>query len=398
MSEYPGRVEWPIEAKIGRGLEGAVAGETAIGYVDGQNGRLIYRGYSVEDLCEHSTFEEVSYLLLYGDLPTAAQLDAFKRELVRERKIPGEVIDILRKLPRSTHPMSALQVGVAALGGFDRETDIVCGPLKSPADALPSETRIAVRLIAKVATVAAVVARIRAGRRIVDPDPTLDHTANFIKMVTGEKPEPFTARVLDVSLILHADHGMNASTFSAMVVHSSLADLYGTVAAAIASLKGPLHGGANERVLNDLLAIDGPQDARRYVEACLSQRGGRVPGFGHRVYKAYDPRARVFHNYARELCRRSGKKQLLATAEAVEQEALKRLEGRNIFPNVDFYSGLVYHAMGIETSMFTVLFALARVSGWVARVLEYLPNNRIFRPRAVYTGAQSLSWKPLSER
>jgi len=397
MAQFRGSVHWPVTVELNPGLDGAVTNETAIGYVDGQAGRLNYRGYSIEQLCEHATFEEVTHLLVFGRLPDRAAFQRFKRDLASSREIPGGVIAALRQLPRDANPMAALQAGAAALGAFDPHADDGATHMADPANAVEGETRTALRIVSQLATVGAAIARLRTGGHLVAPDPELGHTANFLYMLTGNRPDALTERVMDVAMILHADHGMNASTFTGMVVHSSMSDMYSSVAAAIGSLKGPLHGGANERALAELMTIQGPEDARRYVTETLDA-GRRVLGFGHRVYKAYDPRATVFRSYAKQLCEQKHESKLFATAEAVEKAVIERLGGKGIFPNVDFYSGIVYHELGIDTRLFTVLFAVARVSGWVARILEYLPDNRIFRPRAVYTGPETLSYTPIDQR
>ncbi len=397
MSQYHGGVEWPVTVELGKGLEGAITNETRVGYVDGQAGRLSYRGYSIEDLCEHSTYEECAYLLLFGKLPSQAELRRFTQDLLAARAIPGAVVSVLKQLPRDANPMAALQVGVAALGALDPKADEGTAHIADPEKALEPETRSSVKLISQIATVAGAIARLRAGKPVIAPDNDLGHTANLLYMMTGERPDKITERVMDVSMILHADHGMNASTFTAMVAHSSMSDMYSTVAAAIASLKGPMHGGANARALADLMKVKGPEDAKRHVEETLSA-GKRVIGFGHRVYKVYDPRATVFRKFARELCEDKYASKLFATAVAVEEAVVEKVGKKGIFPNVDFYSGIVYHELGIDAPFFTVLFAVPRVSGWVARVLEYLPENRLFRPRAVYTGEPELPYVPIDQR
>ncbi|MFQ6099466.1 MAG: citrate/2-methylcitrate synthase, partial [Armatimonadota bacterium] len=349
---------------------------------------LVYRGYTIEDLAENSTFEETTYLLLYGKLPTRGELDEFNQLLVSERGVPDEVIDVLRKLPRDVHPMLALETGTAALGAFDPETED---------ESIEAKTRVGVRLISKIATLAGAVARIRAGRAIVAPDPSLGHGANFLYMMTGEKPSELAGRIMDVALLLHADHGMNASTFTCMVVASTMSDMYSAVTAGIASLKGPLHGGANERSLKELQTIPDVEAAVKYVADARAQKK-KIMGFGHRVYKAYDPRARILSEYARQLTEQAGAAKIYEVAKKVEEEVIAAYGEKGIFPNVDFYSGIVYNMLGIETRMFTPIFVVGRMSGWVARVLEYLPDNRIFRPRAQYVGARDLKYVPIDER
>jgi citrate synthase len=245
--------------------------------------------------------------------------------------------------------------------------------------------------------VAAAIARIRKGQEPVDPDPSLDHTANFLYMALGEKPNDLMAKVMDVSMILHADHGMNASTFTCMVVNSSLSDLYSSVCAGIGSLKGPLHGGANERALAEMLPLKSEEEAMAYVQDCIANKK-KIMGFGHRVYKAYDPRAKVLGEYSQEVTEKMGMSHLYKIAKKVEDEVIAAYGERGIFPNVDFYSGTIYYALGIDVPLFTPIFAVSRVAGWVSRVLEYLPENRIFRPRAVYVGEMERDYVPIGQR
>ncbi|KPL02019.1 MAG: hypothetical protein AMJ90_06975 [candidate division Zixibacteria bacterium SM23_73_2] len=386
--KYTGKIEWPAKIELGRGLEGAITNETRIGYVDGQKGWLVYRGYNIFDLAEHSNFEETSYLLLFGKLPTKSELDEFNQKLLGYRKIPSQVIDVLKVIPKNVHPMSALRTGVSVLGCFDDKAEEIT---------VENDTEIAIKLIAQMATIAGAIARIRKGQKPLDPDPELDHSANFLYMMNGKKPDDFSAKVMDVSLILHADHGMNASTFTTMVVNSSLPDLYSSVCSGICSLKGPLHGGANERCLADLLPLKEENDAVKYVKDCIEKKK-KIMGFGHRVYKAYDPRATILGKYSQKVTEMKGMGNLYQIAKKVEEEVIAAYGERGIFPNVDFYSGTIYYAMGIEVPMFTPIFAVSRVSGWVARVLEYLPENRIFRPRAVYVGPLEEKFVPMDKR
>ena len=386
--KFVGKIEWPTSVQLGRGLEGAITGETKIGYVDGEKGWLVYRGYNIFDLAEHSNFEETSYLLLFGKLPTHKELDDFKKKLVGYREVPDEVIDALKMVPKDVHPMAALRSGVSVLGCLDPKADDT---------SVENETEIAIRLIAQMATIAGAIARIRNGKEPIKPDPDLDHSANYLYLMTGEKPDDFFTRVMDVSLILHADHGMNASTFTTMVTNSSLSDLYSSICAGICSLKGPLHGGANERALAEMMQIKDEEDAVRYVKDCVDKKK-KIMGFGHRVYKAYDPRAKVLGKYSQKVTEMKKIGHLYKIAKKVEEEVIKAYGERGIFPNVDFYSGTIYYAMGIEIPMFTPIFAVSRVAGWAARVLEYLPQNRIFRPRAVYVGPLEQKYVSIDKR
>jgi len=386
--KYVGKVEWPVTVQLGKGLEGAITGETKIGYVDGEKGWLVYGGYNIFDLAEHSTYEETTYLLLFGKLPTRKELDEFKKKLMSYREIPGEVIDTLKRIPKETHPMAALRTGVSVLGCLDPDADKCT---------VESETEISYKLIAQTATIAGAVARIRKGLKPVDPDPSLDHTANYIFMTTGENPDELMEKVMDVAMILHADHGMNNSTFTTMCIHSTLSDMYSAIAGGIGSLKGPLHGGANEQALAELLKLKDEEDAGRYVKECIAQKK-KIMGFGHRVYKAYDPRAKILGKYSQEVTEKKGMGHLYRIAKRIEDGVIAAYGAKGIFPNVDFYSGTIYYAFGIEPPMFTPIFAVSRVAGWCARVLEYLRDNRIFRPRAAYVGERELSYVPIDQR
>jgi len=388
MQDFVGRIQWPVEVSLGKGLERAITNETSIGYVAGKEGKLIYRGYDAEELAVYSSFEETAFLLVYGHLPNPEELKEFKARLVRERPIPQKVIDVMRLLPAGTHPMAYLRTGLSALGNFDPAADEILH--------LNAE-RIGIKLISQLSTLTAVTGRLAKGLEPIPPTTHLEHTADFMYMLTGKEADDVTVRVMDVALILHADHGMNASTFTSMVIASTLSDMYSAMVGGICSLKGPLHGGANERSLDNLLKLKDAEDAKRWVRECIEKKE-KIMGFGHRVYKAYDPRARVFKKYAEDICRRTGREKLLEIAAVVEQSVIEAYGEKGIFPNVDFYSGLVYYSLGIDPSMFTPIFAMSRIAGWVARVLEYLPDNRIFRPRAVYIGPMDLKYVPISER
>jgi citrate synthase len=386
--KFVGKIEWPVEVKIGKGLEGAITSETEIGYVDGEKGWLVYRGYNIFELAENSTFEETTYLLLHSKLPTQKELDEFKQKLVSYREIPGAVIDTLRKVPKTAHPMAALEVGIGMLGCLDPDATKCT---------MESETEISLKLVAQMATVAGAVARLRNGKEPVDPDPSLEHTANYLYMTTGEKPDDLMTKVMDVAMILHADHGMNNSTFTTMCIHSTLSDMYSAIVGGIGSLKGPLHGGANEQALAVLLKLKDEEDATRYVKDCIANKK-KIMGFGHRVYKAYDPRAKVLGKFSQEVTEKKGMGQLYRMAKRIEEEVIAAYGEKGIFPNVDFYSGTIYYAFGIEPAMFTPIFAVSRISGWCARVLEYFRDNRIFRPRAMYVGPRELTYVPMGKR
>lgn len=386
--EFVGKKEFPVTCEVGRGLEGAVVNNTQIGYVDGKEGKLCYRGIRIEDLAKYSSFEETAYLLLFGKLPKRDALDGFKEKLKASRSIPQGIVELIKILPRDTHPMDSLMSAMVALAGYDKESQEVT---------LESEREVAIRVISKIATVTAAISRIRKEEKVIGPREDLSHAENFVYMITGKIDEEIS-KAIDMALILHADHGMNASTFTCMVLHSSLSDFYATIAGGIGSLKGPLHGGANERVIRMLQEIGTPSNVEEWYKRERKLRH-KIPGFGHRVYHAYDPRARIFKEYCHKVATTERIKNLLATAEKLEEVEIRELgEKKGIFPNVDFYSGIVYKALGLEKSLFTPLFAVARVAGWTARVLEYMPENRIFRPRAEYYGPLKQEYVPIEKR
>ena len=358
------------------GLEDVIVCKSKVSDVNGEKGILTYRGYDVYDLAEHATFEEVSYLLLFGELPTQKQLDDFKAKLVAYRRVPASVIKILKDCPLDAHPMTVLRTGISALG---------CTDLYADDTSLVNETEISYKLISQMSTVTAAIARIRSGKEPVSQDPSLSHAANFLFTMTGKRPDKPTERIMDMALVAHADHELPASTFSALVVNSSMTDLYSSITAAIGSLKGPLHGGANEVALHNVIKIGSPQNVKAYMDDVVANKK-KVPGIGHRVYKTYDPRAVLLKKYAKELAYANNMKQMFDTAEELEKRCVEVFSKKGLYPNVDFYSGIVYHILDIDIEIFTPIFAVARISGWCARVLEYLPTNRIFRPRALYEG------------
>lgn len=382
QQKFVGKVEYS------KGLEGVIANETKIGYVDGEKGWLVYRGINIFDLAEHSTYEETAYLLLFGKLPNRKELDDFSAKLVSLRPIPKEVETIIETVGKKTHPMSALRTAVSALGCIDPKADEVN---------VQNCTEVGIKLVAQMATVAGAISRVRQGKPPVSPDPKLSHAANFLYMMTGRKPDDFLARVMDVSLILHADHGMNASTFTSMVVGSTFSDIYSCVTSGISALKGPLHGGANEKALATILSIGSPDKVKDFVKGA-TERKEKIMGIGHRVYKVYDPRARVLGEYSKEVTEKSGMINIYNTALELEKQVIEAYGGKGIFPNVDFYSGTIYYAMGIEAPMFTPIFAVSRVVGWAARVIEYLADNRLFRPRAAYVGPLEAPYIAMDQR
>ena len=358
------------------GLEGVPIMESQVGFIDGQQGVLEYRGIPIEELAEKSSYEEVSYLLLWGKLPTRQELEKFDHDLRTHRRIKYRVVDVLKSFPENGHPMDALQSVVAALGMFY--------PAKDVADQEQNYWSI-VRLIAKMPTIVAAFERMRHGDEPVKPRDDLSHAANFMWMLTEKEPDPLEARIMDVCLILHAEHTMNASTFSGLVVGSTLADPYTMVSSAIGALTGPLHGGANEQALRMFREIGTLDNVRPYIEAKLKSKA-RIMGVGHRVYKVKDPRAYALQGLAQNLFEQKGEHPLYKVAQEVETVIGEHVGRKGIASNVDFYSGVVYDKLGIPIDQFTPIFAIARVAGWLAHWVEQLPNNRIFRPTQIYTG------------
>jgi citrate synthase len=372
------------------GLANVPAAESTVCYLDGNIGKLQYRGYPIEVLAERSSFEEVAYLLLYGALPTQSQLNGFDGELRRGRTVKFRINDLLKTLPESGHPMDALMAAVSAMSMF------------YPGDHVnDAEFRNAccIRLIAKLPTIVAAWQRIRSGDDPYRSRPDLGHAANFLYILNGEEPEPLIARTMDVALILHAEHQMNASTFAARVTGSALADPYAVIAAAIGTLSGPLHGGANEDVLKMLHTI--PDARANTVRAWAEDRLARklkIPGFGHREYKVKDPRATILQRLAERVFEQYGSTPLYDVAVELEHQMADLVGGKGIYPNVDFYSGILYDKMKIPTDLFTPIFAVARVAGWLAHLLEQLQNNRIFRPSQIWTGHADREFVPITDR
>jgi citrate synthase len=370
------------------GLDGVPAARSSICWIDGDQGVLEYRGYPIETLAEKSTFEETSYLLLWGKLPNRTELEKFSRDLRSNRDVRFRLIDLLKCLPDTGHPMEALQASIAALGMFYPDRD----PMK-PEDRYNSS----VRLIAKAPTLVAAFHRLSLGKDYIPPREDLSHAANFLYMLTGDVPDEDEARVMDICFILHAEHSMNASTFGGRVTASTLADPYTVISSAIGALTGPLHGGANEQVIHMLQQIGDPERARPYIED-LIHRKQKIMGIGHRIYRVKDPRALVLQKLAGQMISKGGGDPLLAVAQEVEKVTAEHLGAKRIYPNVDFYSGVLYTAMGLPAALFTPMFAIARVSGWLAHWLEQIQDNRIYRPDQIYTGTHAEPYIPMEER
>ena len=366
-----------------KGLEGVTATTSAISSIIGST--LTYRGIDIDELAEHSTFEEVAYLLWYGELPTQIQLDQFKRELISNREVSSETIDFIRRFPRDANSMVSLRTSVSALAFAD--------PLAADMSAEANHQK-AVALLAQFPVLVAAIHRMRCGAEPVSPDPSLGEAANFLYMLNGDQPSDSRARVMDIALILHADHELNASTFAARVAASTLSDMHSAIVAAICTLKGPLHGGANEAVMKTLESIGSVDAVPAYLRGAL-ERKDKIMGFGHRVYKEGDPRARWLKRLSSQLADETGDRKWYEMSELMEQE-MKADKG--LLPNVDFYSASVYTYMGVPRDLFTPIFAVSRASGWIAHVLEQYENNRLIRPRAEYVGPAARGYVPMSER
>ena len=380
----------PGEVAFAKGLENVIIGESKKSYVDGDKGVLLYEGIRIEELAEKSSFEEVSYLLLYDRLPTHRELADFKEKLSLWREIPDDVYECISRHAKnpSVHTMSVLRTAVSLLGMHDEDSE------DSSFDA---NERKAIKLISRIATIVAAIGRIRKGLQPIKPKYDTTHAGNFYWMLHGKDPDAESEKVLDVLSILHIDHECNASTFTSVTTISSLTDIYSAVVAAIGSLKGPLHGGANEQVVKTLRDIGKPENAEKYIQNAL-KRKEKIMGFGHRVYKSYDPRAAILKKYGEKLVKRAGLEGWLEIAKIIEKYMIEKLGQKGIYPNVDFYSGIVMHSLGIETYLFTPMFALGRISGWVAHILEQLKDNRIFRPRFWYIGPLEASYISIEAR
>ena len=359
------------------GLEDTVACSSAICYLDGDNGVLAYCGYDIHDLARHATFEEVCYLLWHRRLPTRAELGDLQSQLVAARALPEPIIRLMRSLPAG-NGMDLLRTLTSALGHYDSDASD-----NSP----QSNYRKAVRLTSQISSLVSTLGRLAKGQGPIDPDPVLSHAANFLYMLTGERPSGLATHAFDVALTLHADHELNASTFAARVAAATLTDIHSTIVGAIGALKGPLHGGANADVMRLLLEIgkDGPVEKAEEVVRAKLARKDKIPGFGHRVYHTEDPRATHLRQMSRDLGQRTGEPMWFEMSQRIE--ALVKAE-KKLNANVDFYSATTYHALGIDVDLFTPIFAVSRVSGWTAHVLEQYANNRLIRPRAEYIGPE----------
>ena len=374
-------------AVAAKGLEGIVATTSSICWIDGDAGVLAYRGIDIHKLAEESNFEETTYLLWNGRLPKAAELDAFHKELAKARVLDPKIIELLRSFPKDVTPMEVLRTAVSALSCYDPDE-------KDNSHA--ANLRKSFRLTAQIAMLVAIYDRIRKGKPLVDADPSLSHAGNFLWMLNGEKPSETATRTMDVALILHADHELNASTFAARVIAATLSDIHSAITGAIGALKGPLHGGANEAVMRMLFAIDkNGEDAVEHVKAMLAAKQ-KISGFGHRVYHTEDPRATHLRRMSEALSKSAKNTKWFDMSRAIEKyvNAEKKLNA-----NVDFYSASTYTTLGIDIDLFTPIFAVSRISGWAAHVIEQHDDNRLIRPRADYIGAEyPAEYTPIEKR
>jgi len=363
-----------------KGLEDIVAGQSSICFIDGQEGKLLYRGYDIEDLSKRSSFEETAFLLWHGHLPASSELQAFSADLASKRAMPRELLSILRLLPKNVDAMDALRVLVAALGVYD-------DPMYTPLERAAS-------ISAKMGTMVAAIHRQKHDQDPIAPREDLGYSTNLVRMVTGKEPSSEDEKLMDVILILHADHELNASTFTARVIASTLSDMYSAVTGAVGALKGPLHGGANEKVIEMTIEIGNPDNAESYVDALLAKRQ-KITGFGHRVYRTMDPRAQILKDMAADFIRTEKERKVFQILDKTE-EMMK--EWRGLYPNVDLYSGLALNHVGVPSYLFTPVFAVGRAPGWLAHILEQYGDNRIIRPRAEYIGPQLTPYVPIEKR
>jgi citrate synthase len=378
------------ETTYAKGLEGIVAAESEICRIDGQNGRLYYLGYSIEDLARFSSFEETTYLLLYGRLPAREEMDKFSQRMRASRDLSPPILNMIRSFPRDAHPMELLQAVISYLSGYVQhkiQHSAFCN------------CRDTLHQVVQLASVVAAWKRFHEGKEYVPPRLDLSHGANFLYMMRGEQPEEYEGRIMDACLVMHAEHGFNASTFTARVVASTLSTCYCSISAAIGALYGSLHGGANEKVMNMVEEIGSRENAARWVEEALDKKQ-KVMGMGHRVYKAKDPRAIIMGEFLEELSRKKNDSRYYEILKEAEKTFRNRMEekGKPIYPNVDFYSGAVYSLLGIPKILFTPIFAAARAAGWLSHILEQRRDNRIYRPKSLYSGCEPREYVSVDKR
>ena len=371
-----------------KGLEGIVAADTKLSFIDGEKGVLEYIGIPIGELAEHSTFEETVFLLWNGRLPKSDELAAFNTAIRKQYALPEGFLDRIRAVPRTAEPMHVMRTLISSLAYWDKE------PNKND---LPSIREKALSMLAKAPTILAAFHRHRTGMTVIEPDTSLSLCENFLYMLNGVKPKPTMSKALDVCMILHTDHGLNNSTFTSRVIISTMSDIYSAITGAIGSLRGPLHGGANEGVMVMLNQIATPADAEKFIQNKLEKKD-KIMGFGHRVYKAYDPRATHLKKLAKALAEETGNVALYEKSMKIEEVMLREKAAKGIYPNVDFYSATTYHCIGLPLDLFTPMFVIGRVGGWSAHILEQLSDNRLFRPDVNYTGPHAVAYTPISKR
>ena len=374
------------KVQLHRGLREVYIDRSKSSFIDGNIGKLLYRGYNIDELAVHSNFEETAYLVMYGELPTQAQLDEFDATLKAARLIPDEIVDII-KLTRNSHPMDVLRTAISALSAYDPDTED---------NSTEATLRKGLRLTAQAPTIVATHARVREGKDPIAPDSNLNQAANFLNMLFGELPEQVDSDLIDKDFVLHAEHGINASSFGARVAASTVADLHCAVTTGVAVLKGPSHGGAAEEVMKMAQEIGTEENAENYVRERLDS-GGRIMGFGHRVYRAIDPRSVHLQDDAKALGERKGEPKWFSILQNVI-EAMEPYRRRGIYQNVDFFSGTIYYLLGIPDDLFISIFAMGRIPGWTAQVVEQFENNILLRPRLLYTGEMDVPYVPIGER
>jgi citrate synthase len=393
----PEEQHWCIDPEtkkpiINKGVQNVCIDQTTISFIDGFHSKLYYRGYSIEDIAQYSSFEETAYLLLYGELPTKKELDDFSGWLREERELPQPVIELLYKIPKDIEPMEMLRTAVSLVGNLDP------GRYDMSRDGM---YRKIIRLTAKIPTIVAYFYRIRNNIDIIEPDTRLPHAANFLYMLHGKEPTKLESEAMDLSLRLYAEHGMNASAFTTVVIASTLSDYYSAIVGGIGALRGPLHGYANVLAMKQFEEIGSVDNVEKWFKENIETGKKRLMGFGHRVYKSYDPRAKLYREYATQLAKQAegDVKRIYKIAYKLEELALKsKLAEKGIFTNVDYWSGIVYMALGIPVDFYCTLFAMSRVIGWSAHILEYVENNRIIRPRIFYVGEVDKEYIPIEQR
>lgn len=367
------------------GLRGVAAASSSVSDVNGEKGELIYQGYNIHDLAKQSTFEEVVFLLWHKRLPTQPELDELKRSLGVASKVPDQIIEMMQHFPREADPIDILRTAISALEFYDPNSRNI---------SRDASLHTAIKLTAQFPTLVAASERLRKGQGVIKPDPKFNIATNFLYMLRGERASDHDARVFDIALILHADHELNASTFTARVVAGTLADMYGAVTAAISALSGPLHGGANTNVMKMLLEIGEVENVESYIKKALAEKR-KIMGFGHAVYRTEDPRATHLRKFSKEIGERAGDSKWYEISRKIEEVMMRE---KGLYPNVDFFSASTYYMMGIPLDLYTPIFALSRISGWTGHILEQYADNKLIRPRAEYVGSRGLAYVPIEER